>query len=72
MRSVDNVEIVCLRSVDNERVVRSPTGSATASLISLPYAPMSADGTKRTSMTMLSMSAFEGKADIPNSLVDVR
>ena len=33
MRSVDNVEIVRLRSVDSERVVRSPTGSATASLI---------------------------------------
>jgi hypothetical protein len=33
---------------------------------------MSAYGTKRTSMLTLSMSAFRGKADIPNSLANVR
>ena len=35
-------------------------------------AVMSANGTKRTSMLTLSMSAFKGKADIPSSLANVR
>ena len=34
--------------------------------------PTSANGTKRTSMLTLSMSAIGGKADIPNSLANVR
>jgi hypothetical protein len=33
---------------------------------------MSAYGTKRTSMPMLNMSAFGGKADIADRLADVR
>ncbi len=33
---------------------------------------MSASGTKRTSISKLSMSAFGGKADIPDRLTDVR
>ena len=33
---------------------------------------MSASGTKRTSMPTLSMSAFGGKADIPDPRSDVR
>jgi hypothetical protein len=34
--------------------------------------PMSARGTEQTSMPTMSMSAYGGKADIPNPLSNVR
>jgi hypothetical protein len=34
--------------------------------------PMSAKGTKQTSISTLNMSAFGGKADIPDRFTDVR
>ena len=55
----------------NSKAVMAP--AATASLETLARCRiMSAIGTKQTSISTLNMSAFGGKADISNRLVDVR
>ena len=49
-----------------------PDGLAAARVMVDEGKMMSAIGTKRTSMTPVSVSALRGKADIPNSLANVR